>query len=393
MKNCEHPIIFYYDVAIGALIFISTLYFASNAVLLVVLILLSFRNRTMKPRADILLIFIFTLLAFFNILFHHNEFDFSRHSSSLAVILIPMVAILAPRLQDTSLKTFVILTCFEIVVGIYEIYIGQIALTITQNDLTELRINSDSMLLYDKSVLGLSNNSSVLAVKIFLSFLLLSAVPGIFKSRLVPLFFLIVGLVITFNRTAIIASAFLFILVVVVRKDNLKKLPMILAVGLILGLLIFMNFEIIKYQFTRGTGGLTNSELSRLYYWQQAVSLLLENPLLGNGSLTFRIIDPATETLQHAHNSFLSFTATHGILTSLPFFLYVLLNIGKRNWKFIISAFVFSISQYFIFWNISVSDLILFWLLGSQHFAKKRPSRRGLVPLARNTDSAYAGGS
>gem|GEM_PF-5367491 len=368
MKNVERPIGFYHDVAIGVLMFVSTLYFASNAVLLGVLILLVFRSGTLKPSADVLLIFVFSLFALVNIFFHLDKFYFSQHASSFAVVLIPIVAILAPRLRVTSLKIFVILTCCEVVVGIYEIYIGQIALTTAQADLTELRMNAESMLLYNMRVLGLSNNSSVLAEKIFLSFLLLSAAPCMFKSRLVPLFFLVVGLVITFNRTAIIASFFLIFLVVVVRKGNLKRLPMILAMGLILGVLFFISFEIIKDQFTRGTGGLTGSELSRFYYWQQGVILLLENPLMGNGSLTFRIIDPATGTLQHAHNSFLSFTATHGVLTSLPFFLYVLLNIRKENWKFIISVFVFSIFQYFIFWNISVSDLILFWLLGSQYF-------------------------
>jgi len=357
--------------------FVSTLYFASNAVLLGVLILVVFRNRTLKLRADIILILVFSLFALVNIFFHLDKFYFPRHASSFAVVLIPIVVILAPRLRYTSLKIFVILTCCEVVVGIYEFYIGQFALTTAQADLPELRVNTESMLLYDRRVFGLSNNSSILAEKIFLSFLLLFAIPSMFKSRFFPLFFLIIGLLITFNRTAIIASVFLFILLGVLRKYPLKELPIIIARGVIFGLLVFMNFEIIKYQFTRGSGGLTGSELSRFYYWQQAVSLLFENLLLGNGSLTFRIIDPITGTLQHAHNSFLSFTATHGTLISFLFFLYLLLNIRKENWKFIISVFIYSIFQCFIFWNISVADLILFWLLGSQYF---KPAAARVIP-------------
>lgn len=356
----------YYDLAIGGLMYLSTLYFASNTVLLAVLALIAFSDPKRKLKNDLVLVWAFALLAWINIVLHLGSFDSSRHSSAPAVVLVALTAMLAPGLRVPAFKIFVLLTCGEIAIGAYEYAMGQVALTEAQASIANQELAAESLLLYDNRVFGLSSNSSVFAEKIFLSLLLLVAVPDMFKRRAVPLLIVAAGLFFSFNRTAITSTLFLLVLLATAGRLSWRNLALGAGVVAVVGVVIAVNMDTLVLQFMRGGDELSHSELSRLYFWQRALELLSEDPFFGNGSLTFRVEDFVTGLPQHTHNSFLMLFTTHGLLVPLPLVAYILLKLRATNWRVVTAMFSFSLTQYFVFWNLSVPDIVFFYFLGRQ---------------------------
>ena len=355
------------EVLIGALLFGSTVYFSSNALLLLPLLLLAMGAVPFRGRTSLVLVGAFSLLALLNVLFNMGAFDPERHGSSLAVILVVAVALLAPSLPDRALKVFVVATCLEVLVGALEYQMGQVALTAGQVNLSNQELSLDSALLYDLRVFGLSANSSSLAEKVFISILLTLAIPDLFRRRWLPLALLALGLYLSFNRTAI-ACTLLFLLLSV-RRQHLSGRSGVFVLGAVLASLLTVasNLEELVLQFTRGnTEELSHSELSRLYFWAKSLELIELNPFFGNGSMTFRVEDFITGQPQHAHNSFLVVAATHGLLPAAFLLSYVAINLNGFNWRVIVVMLTFSMTQYFVFWNLSVADLILFWFLAQR---------------------------
>jgi O-antigen ligase len=382
----DQPKRWYYDLAIGGLMYLSTLYFASNAVLLFVLALIVFSDLRSKFKSDFVLVWIFALLALVNLLLHLDAFDSSRHGSAPAVVLIALMATLSPGIRMPAFKVFVLLTCGEIAVGAYEYAIGQVALTEAQAAMANQELATESLLLYDNRVFGLSANSSIFAEKIFLSLLLVVAVPDMFKFRAVPLLFIAAGLFFSFNRTAILSTLIFLVLLATACRMNWRTLVLGAGVTVAVGAALAINIDSLVLQFARGGSELSHSELSRLYFWQKALGLLSQNPLLGNGSLTFRVEDFVTGMPQHTHNSFLMLFATHGFLVSLPLVVYILLRVRASNWRVLVAIFSFSLTQYFIFWNLSVPDIVFFYFLGRQLpllkvRAKESTATSGIVPM------------
>lgn len=380
-------------VLVGCLLYGSTLYFSSNALLLLPLLLLALGPIPVRGRTSLLLVGAFSLLALLNVLFNLGEFDPGRHGSSLAVILVVAVALLAPSIPDRALKFFVVATCLEVLVGALEYQMGQVALTAGQVGLSNQELSLDSTYIYDLRVFGLSANSSLLAEKIFISILLTLSVPNLFRRRWLPLTLLALGLYLSFNRTAI-ACTLLFLLLNI-RREHLSGWRLVLGLATVLGVLVAVaaNLEELVLQFTRGNADeLSHSELSRLYFWARSLELINENPFFGNGSLTFRVEDFVTGLPQHTHNSFLMLAATHGLLPAALLLLYVAINVNRFNWRVIVAMLAFSIPQYFVFWNLSVPDMVFFWFLGQRLMARPRiqrtnssapPSAPNLQPAAR----------
>lgn len=355
---------YFFDGLIGSLIYLSTLFFSSNALLIVVLLLLLLRSQTIVWRREYALVVLFVLSAYANIYFHVERFDVSQHFSSLAVPLVLWMALFAPQIHSRSWIVFIFLCCVEVLIGVYEFQAGQVALFQSQVDMARQDMSYDSSYLYDLRVFGLSANSSLLAEKIFLCSLLLVYLADRIKFRSMLWIIILVGLVVSFNRTAIIATFLFFSLLLLSGRLSFSKL---LAVCALLGFgfaVLVANFDVVMQQFGRGSASLSYSEMSRFYFWQQAWAHLVDHPFLGNGSLTYRIYAPAVGSHQHAHNSFVMIFATHGLIIPLFLLGFILVRIGKTDWRFMLAILIFSMPQYFIFWNISVPDFVLFWFLG-----------------------------
>jgi hypothetical protein len=371
------------DAAVGLLLYSSTLYFASNAVLLVVLGMLALRVRLTKGDGDLALVWLFALLALVNVLLHFGRFDLEQHASSVAVVLVALSATLAPTIAPRALRVFVALTCFEVLVGAFEYLNGSVALTAGQAARAGQELSLDSELLYDLRVFGLSANSSLLAEKVFISIVLVLSLPGLLRRRLPVLALLAAGLFLSFNRTAILCSALFALLHLLSGRLRARHLlaVAVLAAGAALAALQYQ--EALLLQFTRGSvDELSYSELSRLHFWERSLEVLLADPLLGNGSLTFRIEDPVTGIPQHAHNSLAMLFATHGLLAPLALLAYIALRTGRHNWRALLAFAAFSMTQYFVFWNLSVPDLLMFWLLGRHAPAALAATRPSAAPPA-----------
>jgi O-antigen ligase len=174
-------------------------------------------------------------------------------------------------------------------------------------------------------------------------------------------------LYVSFNRTAIFGTALLVGLYLLSWSGTrIRRLLLVAVLASLAGGLAVFFIDAILDQFMRGAGELTHSELSRLYFWQRSFDMIVTNPFFGNGSLTFRIDDPVTGLPQHAHNSMLVLLATHGLVPALLLIAYVALQLDARNWRIMAAFALFSVTQYFVFWNLSVPDLFMYWLLGRE---------------------------
>jgi hypothetical protein len=71
--------------------------------------------------------------------------------------------------------------------------------------------------------------------------------------------------------------------------------------------------------------------------------------------------------------------ATHGLVAPLLLLGYIACRLNRDNWRPAAAFFAFSLTQYFVFWNLSVPDLILFWLLGQP---QQLSAARHTVPVA-----------
>lgn len=358
------------DVAIGLLAFGSTLYFSSNAVLLLVLALLALTGKPrLGQRPELLLVFGFVGLALANLAAHLSDFDSARHASSPAVLLVAVAAALAPCMRLPAIRVFVLCVCVEVLVGCLEYATGKVALTSAQAGLAAQDLSLESELLYDLRVFGLSANSSLLAEKVFISALLTLSTPALFQRRWPALALMAVGYYISFNRTAIACTALFLLLLLMGQRLRWWHafLGLVALTGLLAGAWAFR--EELLFQFTRGSGDeLSYSELSRLYFWERSLATIIDDPLFGNGSRTFRVEDLVTGDPQHAHNSFLMIFATHGVIAPLLLLAYIVRLAHRDNWKMLVGFMAFSVTQYFVFWNLSVPDLFLFWLLRPRAF-------------------------
>lgn len=353
------------DLLVGLLIYISTLFFASNAVLVLVLLVLALQGKNTIWKSDFIFLAIFVLLAFFNIVIHINEFDASRHISSLAVPLVFFMALLAPKINDSALKLFVVLTCFEVLVGIYEFQLGQVAIFASQVDSANQQMSYDSDYLYDLRVYGLSANSSILAEKIFLSILLVFYFKNSLRYFFVICCILGLGLFVTFNRTTIIVTIFFLCLVYLSGRVSARKIFFASLFLIFVSLIISANWDFLLLQFARGSvGELSHSELSRIYFWEKSFDHLISSPLFGNGSLTYRVFSPEVGNFQHAHNSLIMIFSTHGLFIPLFLLAYIFKRSLSSDLRILLAFFAYSITQYFVFWNLSVPDLLFFWFLG-----------------------------
>jgi len=227
--------------------------------------------------------------------------------------------------------------------------------------------------LYYNRVFGLSLNSSILAYKILVSLILIEYLnyQGA-KIRFLQ-FILLVGIIITFNRTAILALLFFYgirILSVFLKtfekfsKHRISLASLFKFIGvliLLIGAFTYLVYNIgtVIEQFTRDKG--TIELAGRNLIWSQFFAFIKENFLFGNGS--YKLVVPYGDHTAHAHNAYIETLATNGIIIFLLYLFLVIKNIRKDNWLFISVFLIYSLTQYGIFWGISLADIVLYFFM------------------------------
>ncbi len=309
----------------------------------------------------------YLLMAFLALSLVNNIWNASRIASIKDALPYAFLMVVTIYLSRFLTKRDLFMLCLffglEVMVGVVEFVRGvNTVFTFHPNFESEL---NDS-LLYFRRVYGLSHNSSALAEKSFLGLGIILTTPTWrkwFGKLMIPLF--LIGLIITFARTAMVATGvMLLVWVGVVFSERHKSAGSWLALVSVLLIsmfgLVFVAIEytdIIVNQFTRSTGGVELTGRGKI--WSDFWSFFLANPLWGNGSFKLWLKD------YHAHSSYLETLASHGLIVSFPFFLFVLRNINYRNLIFVAGVLVYGIAQYAFFWGISLFDLVFFAMLVS----------------------------
>lgn len=331
--------------------------------------------------------------------------------------LVPFAVIVASLFHKKYfVRGILIWVSIEVFLGIIEYFVG------SRSIFAELPFNeiTDYSLFYNSRIFGLSSNSSVLAVKVFIGFILLFREVK-FNSFLWISFFVtfVLGVLLSFNRAVFLAIALLLILKILseilnlIRKKKFTQLRKIIAISSVICLLcVLVAPGYWKGQLTRGDKSVTISnnssvafdeapvmtcsnqngptlkpalsedfkeeewlvtltkkiELSgRQQLWVNYLDYFNNNMLFGNGSnkLYFRVYHQNENAWKnvHAHNSYFMLIASHGLILSLIFLLFIVLNLKMETLLLVIAIAAFSFVQYGVFWGFSMLDLVFFSLL------------------------------
>ena len=292
---------------------------------------------------------------------------FSNHDDDIIPYTVLMLGsyIIAKRLSREALKTLIYLTVIECFFAYAEFALG---IKTFFSGLESNVQNSDTSLLYYRSVFGLSDNSSSFAVKILLAYLLINFLGIKDKYVFVLRMLLIAGLVVSFNRTAMLVvilfhglqflSLFKRSAAQIFQLKMNKMVLMALASSFLLltivAYLAITNYETVLEQLTRRTSGIEIT--GRDWIWADYLEFISDHWILGNGSHKYFLISSGEQ--YHAHNSFLQTFANQGLVIGLFFILLIVLSINRYNFVYIISIVIYSMFQYGIFWGISMLDII-----------------------------------
>jgi O-antigen ligase len=280
---------------------------------------------------------------------------------------------LAKHLNARDMKIIVWLIVAECLVVMVQYFLGVNTFFSSLDHFNE-NIVKNPDLLYNRRPLGLSENSSVIAYKLFLAYLILDYLKLKNIIFTVVRFILIIGIFFTFNRTVFLVC-FIYIAISLIKiygpiienllnqKIAVKQIKyVVLAIGgvMVLILIVAFSLEDIYAQLTRGrSDGVDLSGRDKI--WLDFVNFISENFFFGNGSVKYYA--PYSSKLIHAHNSYLQTIATNGIFIFLLYLLLVIRNLNHRNIIFTLLILFYSVFQYGIFWGVSLMDIILFKML------------------------------
>jgi tetratricopeptide (TPR) repeat protein len=138
---------------------------------------------------------------------------------------------------------------------------------------------------------------------------------------------ILVLLILTRSRSAWIAAAIAFVLIVIYhRKRILRDRTVLIIAGVTITFLLIVFHQLILGRLSTALGATGESSLiRRTVFWNGAMQAFLNSPIVGNGFGTFEIILPrfrspdywmlkSEDIVPHAHNEFLEILAETGIL-------------------------------------------------------------------------------
>lgn len=352
---------------IALILFLSTTAFIPVYSTLLVVPLLLLRNAHLKKSIPIffsrkeivgcLLILLATIFILFpNIFFGPvlKSYSGSSFLEDLPYILLLLISIvMAKFISLKDLKIIQWLIIIEIFIGVLEYISGVPTFFRNTSTFTEL---PDSDILYRKKVFGFSSNSSVLATKIIYLFtIVIMQIKNYNKVSVlnkISLFMILIGLVITFNRTALITIVVSFLIFFIRNKR------VVLSIVLPTLMLLFIKQDFIYEQLTRGRGTIDYSGRDQIFsyffgFWK-------ENMLLGN--MGKKVLWDSGSSIWHAHNSYLEFLSSNGLIVSIFFILAWIFIFGKNTY-IVIPILVYSTFQYGFLWGMTFYDFIIFAII------------------------------
>ena len=361
----------------GFLTYLPTVIFMPHSVFLLILlaylvfhhkeIIQAYKDRFTGERIKVNGNFVFILLILLCSMV--NRFFHSDHVEGIEdfvpyFLLIPLTYLAAIKFRRIDVKVLVGLVFVESIILIIQNLMGVSTFFTASENYYEF---GDTDLLYFKHSMGLSFNSSSAAAKILLAFILMDYARLKYRFQLLVKGIMLIALVMTFNRTTMIAMVVYLALYYGAQLKPLRfKLYKVILVAIfgtigmvVMGYLVYRFQDAIIDQFTRKQGKI---ELSgRENIWQDYIGFILENPTFGNGS--FKLMFGK----YHAHNSFIQLIATNGLLIAGLYFLQIAMNLRMSNLIYVFTILLYSVTQYGIFWGISITDIIMYVLLFNKH--------------------------
>lgn len=310
------------------------------------------------------LFFIFFIVLSFLIYFVGKPYAISDDSKSLNDYVPYSVFIIATigfsnLVHREVIKYLLFFILLETVIGVVQYIIG--VPYFIKPISTGMQEFGESELLYYNKVYGFSPVTSIFALKIFVGFLLLHFYKLPFKLGIMLYFVLCMGLIATFNRTAILSSMFFVAILVFINIKNYNINVKILALFALIGIvfIIINNFDYIENQFFRGK----DMDLSgRDFVFPYYLGFIAEHPFFGN-YFTKHWVDFGGGRVYHAHNSYLQTFANMGLIIGILLFLLFISKINKKNYLYIIPILLYSSFQYGILWGVSFLDILFFAFL------------------------------
>jgi hypothetical protein len=289
------------------------------------------------------------------------------------VLLVPATYIVGLNISRTDIKVLAWCIVLEASVGIVEYYYGVSSIFYT----TELyHVFNDTNLLYSHRVMGLSENSSQFAAKLFLCYMLFDFAKLRGGLYFVAKIIVFIAIIMTFNRSVLVALVTYKVLLGY--RNNLlsgivptRVILKFMLVCIPATLIVAYFYDTMAYQFTRGTGALDYSNrVGGASIWAYFWEFIKDNPLWGNGSSRLWYGE------YHAHNSYLQVVATHGVVLASSYFFFIAKNINLKNVVYIMPILVHSIAQYGFAWGVSLTDIMLFAFLafGANRHVKRSPT-------------------
>jgi O-antigen ligase len=359
--------------AAAVALYAPTLYFVPDTARTLSLVVLLFLGSRLRVRRVDVLLFAAVALAMLNVLASAADFDAEIHLSSLGVLLWPVVAVLARRLDSRIARWLLLLTMLESAAVIWEFVTGTQFISasharVVQEAGLSIYSTPGSDLLYFRRPFGLSANSSLAAQKLLLGVVLLLVCSLHRVWRIAALLVLLAGIVLTFNRTVLIAVVVFGLSIALIRVTAVPSVGRVLAIAAMVGAVVPVGafyYNAIRQQVTRGEETLSLTGRGALY--RVAWEHINDDPLRGTSSLTFRTSShdrlPAHLTGSQLHNSYLMLLVQHGIVIAALVLGYIALQVNSRNWILLLPLAVYCLGQHGLFWAVSYFDIIFYYVL------------------------------
>lgn len=354
---------------IGILIYIASTSYMPQFVFLIAAICIVYRERQSVSEAltgfysdpksfinwNFLIILIIVLFSFINRMVHWDYIPNLRDAFPYFVLIIPTY-FLSIYLKKQDAKWIVGGIALEAIVVILEWYFG---VSTFDTSLSGFREFSEGGLMYSNRPIGLSDNSSLVAYKLILGWMLVDYFRfknwffGVLKGVI------LVALVLTFNRSVLISfliyiALFGFKQVFTFQYDRSKAVLWLIfgVIGVFaLAITVYSKIDVLIGQFTRNTGEI---ELTgRQYIWLDFWEFIKQNLAWGNASIKLWLDS------YHAHNSYIQVIATNGVFIASLYFTLIYRNIRLHNISFVLPILVLGLTQYAFYWGISFLDIIM----------------------------------
>lgn len=303
---------------------------------------------------NFLIILIIVILSAVNRMIHWDHIPSLRDFFPYFILIIPTY-ILSIYLSRIDAKVIVFFVTIESLVVALEWYFG---VSSFDTSLSGFRQFTEGELMYNNRPIGLSDNSSLIAYKLLLAWLMID----FFRLKGVLFYvckvLILAGMLFTFNRSVLLSFSVYLMLFGVKEflqfKFEKSKAVVALIGGIggvcLLGFLVYSKLDVIIGQLTRNTGEV---ELTgRQYIWADFIEFIQHNLIFGNSCIKLWLDG------YHAHNSYIQVVATNGVLIALVYFALLYRNIKLRNLIYIVPILVLGLTQYAFYWGISFLDII-----------------------------------